>query len=135
MHTVETFRTELPGVEVFRLTSIRSFPRHSLDQFGIGLIESGGHRSWSGFGSVDGNAGDIIMVNPGEMHDGEPLNGQCRSWRMVYLDPRVVYQLFDGERDLTPVALLPRVVDQRQAHCFSDLFQALTESKGPDGNV
>lgn len=127
MHTVEMFRTELTGVEVFRLTSVRSFPRHSHDQFGIGLIESGSHRSWSDFGSVDGNAGDVIMVNPGEMHDGEPLNGQCRSWRMVYLDPRVVYQLFDGERDVTPAALLPRVADQHQAHCFSALFQALTE--------
>lgn len=127
VHTVETFRTEQPGVDAFRLASNRRFPRHSHDQFGIGLIESGSHRSWSGFGWIEGSAGDVIMVNPGEMHDGEPLYGQGRCWRMIYLDPNVVYQLFDGDRDVRTAALLPRVFDQRQSQHFLALFHALTE--------
>jgi hypothetical protein len=28
---------------------------------------------WSGIGNVEAHADDIIMVNPGEMHDGMPL--------------------------------------------------------------
>ncbi|ECC3555051.1 hypothetical protein AU825_22900 [Salmonella enterica subsp. salamae] len=29
------------------------------------------------------------MVNPGEMHDGSPIDG-VRGWHIVYLDPSVV---------------------------------------------
>ncbi|WP_232090503.1 LysE family transporter [Billgrantia diversa] len=44
------------------LASTRVFPRHSHDQYGIGLIAAGGQRSWSGIGRVDAMAGDIITV-------------------------------------------------------------------------
>lgn len=54
------------------LVSNHIFPRHSHDQFGVGVIDFGAQHSWSGIGRVDASAGDIIMVNPGEMHDGEP---------------------------------------------------------------
>jgi hypothetical protein len=30
------------------------------------------------------------MVNPGEMHDGMPVNGGARGWRILYLDPATV---------------------------------------------
>ncbi len=46
--------------------------------------------------AVDASAGQIIMVNPGEMHDGVPLNGP-RSWQMLYLDPQLVADEFQGE--------------------------------------
>ena len=32
-------------------------------------------------------AGDVITVNPGEMHDGVPSGGCVRRWRMLYFDP------------------------------------------------
>ena len=65
MHEVRQYRTALRGVEAVSLKSLRQFPRHSHDQFGIGVINSGGHRSWSGIGWVDAICGDMIMVNPG----------------------------------------------------------------------
>ena len=57
---------------------------------------SGAHRSWSGVGHVEAQAGDAIMVNPGEMHDGIPVGGGVREWRMLYFDPSLVARMAAG---------------------------------------
>lgn len=44
----------------------------------------------SGCGIVDARAGEVITTNPGEVHDGRPLGGASRRWRMIYLDPAVM---------------------------------------------
>ena len=44
----------------------------------------------SGRGIVDARAGEVITTNPGEVHDGRPLGGASRRWRMIYLDPSVM---------------------------------------------
>lgn len=67
-----------------------SYPRHCHDQFGVGVLEYGAQHSASGRGPVDAFAGDVITVNPGEVHDGRPIGDQGRAWRMVFLDPPVV---------------------------------------------
>lgn len=64
--------------------SNRSFARHTHTDFGIGLITHGAQRSWSGRGAVEAAAGDLITVNPGEVHDGTPV-GEGRSWSMLYI--------------------------------------------------
>ncbi|WP_224262978.1 AraC family ligand binding domain-containing protein [Klebsiella oxytoca] len=60
----------MPGLEAISLATDQRFPRHSHDQFGIGIFTQGAQRSWSHLGKIEAAAGDIIMVNPGEMHDG-----------------------------------------------------------------
>jgi AraC-like DNA-binding protein len=52
----------------------------------MGFVEHGAQRSASGRGRVDAYAGDVITTNPGEVHDGQPLGGASRRWRMLYLD-------------------------------------------------
>ena len=89
-HRAKQYRSVIPGVAPMMFASNHHFPRHSHDQFGVGVIASGGQRSWSGVGTVRALAGDVIMVNPGEMHDGAPLDGAVREWRIIYLDPAVV---------------------------------------------
>ena len=86
----------MPGLEAISLVTEQSFSRHSHDRFGIGIFTQGAQRSWSHLGKVEAAAGNIIMVNPGEMHDGIPLEGP-RSWRMVYLDPERVVDELQGE--------------------------------------
>jgi AraC-like DNA-binding protein len=132
MHEVRQHRTALPGVEAVELKSTRQFPRHSHDQFGIGVITSGGHRSWSNIGSVDAVCGDIIMVNPGEMHDGSSLDGKPRGWKMLFFEPELVCEaLADEERNHT-VTLQPTVRDRDQCIRFNGLFDAMTDPQ-PDG--
>ena len=88
-HAVNIARRCLRGVDAMAFSTDRSFPRHSHDQFGVGVMHWGGHRSWSNIGPVEAGPGDVIAVSPNEMHDGEPVNAP-RSWCMVFLDPSVV---------------------------------------------
>lgn len=68
----------------------RRFDRHTHDLFGVGLVLDGAQSSMSGRGLVEASAGDLITVNPGEVHDGVPFGGRTRSWRMLYLPADVV---------------------------------------------
>ena len=89
LHRAARLASPCRGVETFAFESERCFPRHAHDQYGVGVILAGGHKSWSGRGEVEAVAGDVITVNPGEMHDGAPLGGG-RRWRMIYFDPDVL---------------------------------------------
>ena len=81
-HSVVQHRSVFPGIEAMTMFTEHAFPRHSHDQFGIGIMTSGAQRSWSVIGEVESQAGDVIMVNPGEMHDGAPMGG-ARGWRII----------------------------------------------------
>lgn len=83
-------RCAIAGVEATVAETAHSFPRHSHDRFGVGVIVSGGHRSASGRGVVEARANDAIMVNPGEVHDGSPLDERGRAWRMLYFEPSML---------------------------------------------
>src|SRR5215831_7153114 len=89
-HHAEQHRSAIQGMEAVTFVSNHHFPRHSHDQFAIGVIAFGAQRSWSGMGQVEAVAGDVILANPGEMHDGVPLNGEVRGWQMIYFDPSIV---------------------------------------------
>ena len=101
------------------------FPRHSHDQFGVGVIASGGQRSWSGVGTVRASAGDVIMVNPGEMHDGAPLDGAVREWRIIYLDRAVVVSEADEEFAGPAEIVRPVARDPLLAWRVTELFNSL----------
>jgi AraC-like DNA-binding protein len=113
------------------LASDRVFPRHSHDQLGIGIMVSGAHRSWSGIGHVEARAGDIIMVNPGEMHDGMPLGGGLREWRMLYFDPALVTEFVEAEGVTGIEVIRPAVSDRLLATRFAALFTSVIDTE-PD---
>ena len=92
MPDVRFQRTSLPGLELMHADTARSFPRHTHDQFGIGLIDRGAQVSASDRRQVEAGPGDLIFVNPGEVHDGRPKGGAARAWRMLYLEPALLEQ-------------------------------------------
>ena len=112
--------------------SRRSYPRHSHDTFGIGLIDSGGQSWWSGCGRVEAGPGIVISQNPGEVHDGSPVGYRSRSWRMLYLDPAmvqaVVTDLFEG-RDTGFEFASPAFADAMMAMRFNRTFQLLQKAR------
>jgi len=111
------------------LVSSHHFPRHSHDQFGVGVIAFGAQRSWSGVGQVDASAGDMIMANPGEMHDGAPVDGNARGWRMIYFDPALVAREVE-EEIVGPLEIVrPVARDPILARRFARLFACLTASR------
>ena len=80
------------GIVAVEASSSRSFGRHTHDQFGIGVLLRGAQDSASGRGLVRAMPGNIITVNPNEVHDGRPVAGQARVWRMLYLDTGLIAQ-------------------------------------------
>lgn len=120
----------IAGTESMSLFTGHSFPRHAHDQFGIGFIVQGAQRSWSHLGNIESAAGDTIMVNPGEIHDGVASYGP-RGWQMIYFCP----QLMAEELRETPLAnsttLQPVVRDQRLTRQMQQLFVEICASS-PD---
>ncbi|MFN3720523.1 MAG: AraC family transcriptional regulator [Rhizobium rhizophilum] len=89
--------TFLSGLEAVSATSAHVFPKHTHDTYGIGFLSAGGQISASGRGQVEAEAGQLITVNPGEVHDGAPIGRTPRSWHMLYLTPTL---LTDSVSDL-----------------------------------
>jgi AraC-like DNA-binding protein len=108
------------------LLTARHFPRHSHDDYGFGLLTLGGHRSWSGRGLVEAFAGDMIAVNPGEIHDGQPMRGEPRGWRMIYLRPSILARIADEAEAGRFEFARPSFRDEPAARMFVRLFSALT---------
>jgi len=119
----------IPGIEAVIATSRHSYPKHFHAQFGIGLIEHGAQKSLSGRGQVEAGPGDIITVNPGEVHDGRPIGQQPRSWRMLYLEPAVVAttigDLAVGNAHSSEFSS-PALADAVAAESFRILFNNIT---------
>ncbi|MET3665247.1 AraC family transcriptional regulator [Caulobacter sp. 1776] len=84
-----------------RLSSARALARHYHDEHGLGLMEAGAHRSASGRGEVEAQAGQVITVNPGEIHDGRPVGETGRRWSMVYFDADFLARIWS---EISPAA-------------------------------
>jgi len=92
-------------------------------------MSEGAQKSWSVVGAVEAGAGDVIIVNPGEMHDGSPIEGP-RAWHIVYLDPGLlIHELADDAR-VTELVLKPVARDPALAGKVMALFRALRSSEG-----
>lgn len=123
-HQVIPHRSRLAGVEALSLHSEHVFPRHAHDQYGIGVITAGAQKSWSGMGTVESAVGDVIMVNPGEVHDGSPIGG-ARGWHILYLDPGLVMRELADEIGRGDVAFQPVAQDRALAGQVMKLLSAL----------
>jgi AraC-like DNA-binding protein len=116
----------LPGIDAMSAATVRAFPRHTHDQYGIGRIDAGGHASWSGRGQVEAGPGSFISVNPGEVHDGRAIGGRPRAWRILYFDPAA---LANVRADITEGACdsftftAPVFADRSLHQLFEDAFR------------
>ncbi len=118
-------RFPLAGIDAMTASTARSYPRHTHDQFGIGVVDAGGHASSSGRGPVKAGPGSLIFVNPGEVHDGRAVRGQPQSWRMLYVDPEVLGNALADIHDGAPMSLAfaaPVFADERLRRLFDDAF-------------
>jgi AraC-like DNA-binding protein len=121
LHQIEAQPTAISGIIAVTARSARGFARHTHDQFGIGLVEAGAQTSASGRGQVRVEAGDLITVNPNEVHDGLPVDDHGRVWRMLYLDPKVMTCLTGRQQEFAfPVLRRPGL-----ANAFRRLFQSV----------
>ncbi len=110
-------RSPLAGLRLAVAHTQRRFDRHTHAEYGIGVLDAGGQRSGSGRGPVEAVRGQIMTVNPGEVHDGAPLQGAPRRWRMVYFAP-ALWELGPA----MPHWLHPVMADGRLVRLFDALF-------------
>lgn len=116
-------------MEALSLLSEHNFPRHAHDQFGLGVITAGAQTSWSVVGAVQSVAGDVIMVNPGEVHDGAPVGGP-RGWHIAYLEPALVAREQAAEFGGGDVVLQPVARDRGLTQQVTQLLEALPSLDG-----
>ena len=122
-------RCSAVGVNAVESNTRHVFPRHTHEQYGIGVIKNGAQKSYSGRGMVEAGPGDTITVNPGEVHDGAPIGDTGRSWQMLYFDPLIVDAAM---ADITEGKTRgyefhhPVMNDPRVPICFQQLFSAYT---------
>lgn len=122
LHQILPHPVALPGVTAVTARSNRQFARHTHDQFGIGVFKAGAQSSASGRGQVWRQAGDVITVSPGEVHDGIPVSSDGRHWRMLYLDPEAMARLTGCRGEF----VRPDLRDASLAAAMRRLFHALT---------
>ncbi|NJK47555.1 AraC family transcriptional regulator [Candidatus Gracilibacteria bacterium] len=96
------------NVEIMRATYVtHSFPRHSHESFGIGIVEDGALKYALQEGTHVIPTGNLVIVNPGEVH-----------WGHAAVDTGWTYRIFYPE-----VALLEKVVSEvRERNCYLPYF-------------
>ena len=133
LHQCRVLRTPWDGIHGTETESSRHFGRHWHATHGFGLLEQGAQSSASGRGPVQAYRGDVITTNPGEVHDGRPLGGPTRRWRMLYLDPGVLASV-PRHPQATPARdvelVQPVFRDARLSRALRQLFGRL-ETAGP----
>ncbi|MFZ0500333.1 MAG: AraC family transcriptional regulator [Steroidobacteraceae bacterium] len=108
-HVARVLGGPLRGTHSTHTLSGQHFGRHWHDAYGFGTLETGAQRSVSGRGRVDAFAGHVITTNPGEVHDGSPLGGLTRRWRILSVDADVFSSLI--EHSGAPAEITRPVID------------------------
>jgi AraC-like DNA-binding protein len=121
-------KSRVAGVEAVEAETDHVFSKHTHEHFGIGVIRRGAHRSLSGRGVVEALPGNVITVNPGEVHDGAPLGDQGRAWTMLYLDPAIVASAIGDIREVADCGELrhPVLADRDAAAVCCRLYRMVT---------
>lgn len=128
-HQFNILRCGIAGVMAVESDTRHVFPRHTHEEFGIGLICRGAQKSSSGRGMVEAGRGDTITVNPGEVHDGVPIGDEGRAWRMLYFHPSLIAE---AARDVSEGKIesyefcRPVIDDPDVGARFQMLFSAMT---------
>jgi AraC-like DNA-binding protein len=87
---------QLDGLELLRATYItHAFARHAHDTFAIGVIEEGLHTFWWRGANLLTPSGDIVVVNPGEVHTGQAARHAGYTYRMLYPPPDLLQRVAD----------------------------------------
>ena len=125
---IEIISHDCAGVEAIMAQTRHSFAKHTHEAFGIGYMYAGAQKSASGRGMVEAGAGNIITVNPREVHDGHPIGDDSRGWNMLYFEPTLIADLASDMTDgaHTHYEFTNPVIDSPPVrNCFITLFDAI----------
>lgn len=123
------------GIDLLQASYHRQhFNRHAHDGYAFGIITRGQldffyrHQNWHAL------PGDINLVVPGEVHDGQAKNSDGWDYRMIYLPPSILENAFcqlTGRNDL-PWFLPGSIVQSPLAAPLASLHACLSDAEtGP----
>lgn len=129
-HNVRFWRdADLPELEINRVVqSAHAFPRHTHSQYVVGAMEEGASYC---LGSSRTNAvvaaGQLCLINPEQVHTGEPLRDVLTSYRMFYAEQDWVRTLATelAGTDTEPEFNAVIHADHETVHAFLQLSNAI----------
>lgn len=105
-----------------------AFPKHCHDSFGIGVIETGTLAYHTKAGQYLIPAGNLVVINPGQVHWGGAADATGFSYRILYPDPVILAQIIQSitDRQLTaPYFPISHLQDRGLARRLLQLHTAL----------
>ena len=70
-----------------------SYTKHAHEELAVGITLQGIQEFVCRGSRFKSSPGNIILFNPGDVHNGNPGNREVLKYVMLYLDPETVYQL------------------------------------------
>ncbi|MEX2741027.1 AraC family transcriptional regulator [Rhizobium mongolense] len=122
------------GMECLSATFLtHEFAPHAHETFSIGAIESGSQIATIRGTRESSGPGDLYLINPGEIHDGVPVQGGYR-YRMIYPDTSLFREILEDVTGRTfsgmPAFGKQILHDPRLAEAFYDAHRALESGAG-----
>lgn len=125
---------DLGGIELLHASFVtHTYGKHAHDTFALGVLESGAQSFQYRGARRNLFPGDIVLINPGEVHTGQSEHPDGYVYRMLYPAPELVErattELSGGRRDL-PFFPEPVVRDEALAGVLRRVHRGL-ESMAP----
>lgn len=111
-----------------------TFPRHTHDQYAIGVIEQGALGYFYRGENVVAAPGDINLCIPGEVHNGYPATSEGWTYRMFYFDTHLLEQVASeiaGYPRALPFFAGGTIADPAIAHQLRHLHMRLETGNTP----
>ena len=120
---------DLGNLEVLQASYTKhSFARHTHEEFMIGVIEGGGCEFYYRGDTHIALAGSIVLINPGEVHDGSGAETARLAYRALYPAVAVLQRVaseFAGKRQGVPYFTPPVVLDEQVRVLLRSLIESL----------
>ena len=119
------------GIELLQASFDRHvYDRHMHDTYAIGVTLRGVQRFWCRGATHDSTPGHVLVIRPGEVHDGRSGSAGGYAYRMLYVRPEIIDAIADeacGRRSDLDVAG-PLVGDRTAFDLLNAGWSALAQS-------
>jgi AraC-like DNA-binding protein len=127
--------TGLAGLQLMQASYLhRSFPRHTHEGFGVGVIEHGALGFFYRGENVVAPAGQINLVNPDEVHTGQSATDDGWTYRMFYFGADLLQRAASemaGKQVRLPFFTTGVIDDSRLAGLIRESHLRLTDAAIP----
>ena len=116
----------------------RAYSRHRHDTYAIGVTESGVQAFWYRGATHISLPGDVVVLHPDELHDGYAGAGLGFGYRLIYIEPALIFAAareIAGLRATLPVARQPVLRDLALARGIRRAFAHALEPLAADDLV